>query len=116
MLVSFPRPPFTPWCKTNPLLTCPKCNSTDRWFIMNLNWPLPCLISINSGTHRDFFLGSYKKMHLPSAQDFCYLIHIAGKGCYLYSADVAWAYMQPPLYPSDRLQFASTVKGLITPT
>ena len=30
MLVSFPQPPFTPWCQTNTLLTHPKRNSPDR--------------------------------------------------------------------------------------
>ena len=101
MLGPFPQPPFTPWCQTNPLLTRPKRNSTDRWIIMDLSGPLPPLISINSGTPRESFLGSYKKMHLPSAQDFCDLIHTTGKGCYLYSADVARAYRQLPLDPGD---------------
>ena len=53
MLGPFPRPPpppFTLWCQTNPLITRPKCNSTDRWVIKDLNWPLPPLISVNSGT------------------------------------------------------------------
>ena len=56
---------------------------------MDLSWPLPLLVSINSSTPREFFLGAYKKMHLPTAQDFCDLIHRAEKGCYLYSEDVA---------------------------
>ena len=29
MLGSFPQPPFTLWCQTNPILTHPKHNSTD---------------------------------------------------------------------------------------
>ena len=101
MLGPFPLPPFTPWSQTNPLLTHHKCNPTDRQFIMDRRWPLPPLISVNSGTPRESFLGSYKKLHLPSAQDFCDLIHTAGKGCYLYSADVARAYRQLPLDPGD---------------
>ena len=68
---------------------------------MDLSWPLLPLISINSGTPRESFPGSYKKMHLPSAQHFCDLIRTAGKGYYLYSADVAWAYRQLPLDPGD---------------
>ena len=66
-LGSFPQPPFTPWCQTNPLLTRPKRNSPDRWVIMDLSWPLPLLISINSGTPRESSMDAYKKMHLPSA-------------------------------------------------
>ena len=68
---------------------------------MDLSWPLPLLVSVNSGTTRESSLGSYKKMRLPSAQDFCDLIHTAGKGWYLYSADVAQAYRQLPLDPRD---------------
>ena len=97
----FPRPPFIPWCQTNTLLTHPKCNSTDRRIIMDLSWPLPPFIRINGGTPRESYLGSYKKMHLPSAQDFCDLIRTADKGCYLYSADVARAYRQLLLDPGD---------------
>ena len=83
-----------PWCQTNPLLTLPKCNSTDRWIITDLSWPLARIISINSGIPTESFLGSYKKMHLPSAQDLCDLICTADKGCFLYSVDVAQAYLQ----------------------
>ena len=50
MLGPFPRPPYIPWCQTNPLLTHPKRNSTDRRVIMDLSLPLPLLISVNSGT------------------------------------------------------------------
>ena len=35
------------------------------------------------------------------AQDFCDLIHAAGKGCYLYSVNMAWAYRQLPLDHGD---------------
>ena len=91
-----------------------KHNSTDRRVIMDPSWPLPPLISINSGTPRESFLGSYKKMHLPSAQDFCNLIRTAGKGCYMYSADVAQVYRQLPLDPGR--WFASPSKGLTTLT
>ena len=68
---------------------------------MDLSWPLPPLISINSGTPRESFLGSYRRMYLPSAKDLCDFIHIASKGCFMYSADVAWAYRQLPLDPGD---------------
>ena len=33
-------------------------------------------------------------MHLPSAEDLCSLIRKTGKGCFLYSTDVARAYRQ----------------------
>ena len=101
MLGPFPLPAFIPWCQTNPLLMRSKRNSTDRLVIMDLSWPLLPLTSTNSGTHRESFLGIYKNMHLPSAHDLCDLICTAGKGCYLYSLDMARAYMQLSLKHGD---------------
>ena len=68
---------------------------------MDLSWHLTPLISINSGTARESFLGSYWKMYLQSAHDLCDLIHKAGWGYFLFSADVARAYRQLPLDPDD---------------
>ena len=48
MLGPFSQPPFTHWCQTNPLLTHPKSNSSDRRVIMDLSWPLPSLVSAAS--------------------------------------------------------------------
>ena len=101
MLGPFHHPPFTLWCQTSPLLTCPKWNFTDRRVIMDLSWPLTPQVSVNSGTPRESFLGCYKKMHLPSLQDLCDLICKASKGPFLYSADVARAYIQLPMDPDD---------------
>ena len=61
MLGPFPRPPFTHLCQTNPPLTHPKCNCTDRQVIMDLSWTLTPLISINSGTPIESFLGSSRR-------------------------------------------------------
>ena len=46
-------------------------------------------------------LGVQKKMHLPSAADFCDLIRQAGRGCCLYAIDVPRAYHQLPLDLAD---------------
>ena len=80
MLGPFNAPPFICCCQTNPLLTCPKQDSTGRWVIMDLSWPLLPDLSINGGTARESFLGSYQKMHLPSAHDMSDIIHKAGRG------------------------------------
>ena len=40
-------------------------------------------------------------MYLPSVQDMCNLIRKAGRGCFVYSANVARAYRQLPLDPED---------------
>ena len=63
--------------------------------------PTPPGVSLNGCTPRESFLGNPKKMHLPSATDFCDLIRRAGKGCFLFATDVARAYHQLPLDPRD---------------
>ena len=68
---------------------------------MDLLWPLPPGVSTNGGTPRDSFLGVPKKMHLPSASNYCDLIRKDGRGCYLYATDVARAYRQLRLDPAD---------------
>ena len=68
---------------------------------MDLSWSLPPLYSINGGTPNDAFLGVPHKMHLYMAEDLCGLIRKAGRGCSLYSIDVARAYRQLPLDPAD---------------
>ena len=50
---------------------------------------------------KEFFLGAYRKMHLPSPGDLCELINKAGPGCYLYSTDIARVYRQLPFDPAD---------------
>ena len=47
----------------------------------------------------DQFLVVPKKMHLPSTEDLCSPTRKAGKGCSLYSMDVAGAYRQLFLDP-----------------
>ena len=50
MLGPFDNPPFTPWCQTNPLLTCPKKDSINHRVIMALSWTLPTNVSMNGFT------------------------------------------------------------------
>ena len=97
----FEHPPFSPWCQINALLSRPKKFSADRCIIMDLSWPYPPLHSVNASTPMDLYLGQPLKLRLPSPQDLCELIRQAGPGCFLFSADVARAYRQLPLDPSD---------------
>ena len=50
---------------------------------MDLSWPLLLGVSVNGFTPKESFLGIHKKMHLPSASNFCDLIKKAGRGCQL---------------------------------
>ena len=76
-----------PWCQTNPILTRPKKDSINQRIIMDLSW----------------------KINLPLALDMSCFIWNAGRGAYLYSADVAMIYRQLSLdvadWPRVRFQF-----------
>ena len=78
---------------------------------MDLSWPLPPGFSVNGCTPKESFLGVHKKMHLPSASDFCDLIRKAGRGCFLFATDVARAYDQLPLDPTDWPLVCFTFEG-----
>jgi len=101
MLGPFPVPPFAPWCQVNALLTRPKKDSNQRRVIMDLSFPHPPKQSVNAGTPSDIYMGEPMKMRLPSVHDLCRNIKAAGKGSYLFSADVARAFRQLPLDPAD---------------
>ena len=100
MLGLFQQPPFD-WCQVNPLMARPKKGSTERRVIMDLSWPQPPLASVNSGTPKEKYLGEPYKLVLPTPADLCDRIREAGRGAFLYAADVARAYRQLPLDPAD---------------
>ncbi len=68
---------------------------------MDLSFPQPPRNSVNGGTPTEFYFGEKAKLRLPSPRDLCHLIRKHGKGCYLYSADIARAFRQLPLDPAD---------------
>ena len=79
---------------------------------MDFSWPLLPDFSVNGGTPKQSFLGSYCKMHLPSASDMCDFMRQDGRGCYLYSAHVARAYRKLPLDPADWPLVSFSFKGV----
>ena len=60
-------------------------------------------ISVNGCTPKKSFLGIHKKMHLPSASDFCDIIRKAGRGFFLFATDVARATASFPRTPETGL-------------
>ena len=68
---------------------------------MDLSWPHSPSISVNGCTPMDRYIGECKKMVLPTAADSIALIKDSGKGCYLYTCDIARAYRKLPLDPAD---------------
>jgi hypothetical protein len=100
MLGPFPHPPIVP-LQISPLLTRPKKDSTSRRCIMDLSFPKAPLHSVNSGTPTECYLDRPAKLHLPSPDTLAQLIKQAGRGCYIYSLDVARAFRQLPVCPSS---------------
>ena len=96
----FNHPPFTPWCQTNALMTRPKRDSLiNRRVILDLSWPAG--FSVNDGIPQDTYLGQPYKLQLPTAEDMMNLIRRHGRGCFMYSRDLARAYRQLRSDPLD---------------
>ena len=78
-----------------------KKGSSSKLVILDLSWPHSPEASVNGGhpPPRDSYLGPPNKMHLPSASDITDNICKVGRGAWLYSAHIAWAYHQLPLDP-----------------
>jgi hypothetical protein len=100
MLGPFKEPPFVPWCQTNPLMSRPKKDSSDRRIIMDLSWPKPPGHSVNGGTSKELYLGVPYKLQLPHVDDFVKRIVQQGRGSLMYSTDVARAFRQIPEDPA----------------
>ena len=81
---------------------------------MDLSWRPP-LYWVNSDTPKVTFLGVPTKMHLPSAEDLCALIHKVERGCFMVSKDVSQAYHQlhVPLDPGDWPLTCFTFEGSV---
>jgi hypothetical protein len=115
MLGPHRAPMFAPWSQVNPLLTRPKKDSTDRRVIVDLSFPHAPLNSVNGSTPTDEYLQVPLKLKLPSAQDLAQLIKEGGRGCLLYSIDIARAYRQLALNPTDTcLTGIKTEQGYFT--
>ena len=92
LLGPFQMPPFTPWSQTSPMMTRPKKDSTNRRVIVDLSWPKPG--SVNAGIRRGYYQGRPQTYKLPNIMDAADEVARAGRGCYLWSADLARAYRQ----------------------
>ena len=68
---------------------------------MDLSWPLPSSPCVNGGMPSDTYLGVFKKMRLPSAQDLTSFTRKVGSGGWLLHCGVTRAYCQLPVNPAD---------------
>ena len=97
MLGPFCAPPFSPWVQVSPMLTRPKKDSEKRRVIVNLSYPEGR--SVNDGITKAWYQGNPFEFKLPSITDLLKRVIIAGRGAYLWSADLARAYRQLRVCP-----------------
>ena len=99
LLGPFTSPPCRPWFQTSPLMTPEKNHSTDRRVILDLSWPPG--VSVNSGIPKDIYLGEPYKLKLHTPDDLVTRIRELGRGCCLFTLNLARAYGQLRSDPLD---------------
>ena len=97
----FEHSPFTPWNRTNPLMTRPKRDSQDRRVILDLSYPEGA--SVNAQIPCQSLLDATFKLRLPTPRQLADRIVTLGPGCHLFKIDLSRAYRQLRSDPRDRL-------------
>ena len=97
MLGPFKQLPFTPWTQLSPIMTRPKKSSVNRRIVIDLSYPTSR--SVNSGITKGWYQGSPFSFSLPTIADLVKQVVKAGKGAYIWSADLARAYRQLRVCP-----------------
>ena len=99
MLGPFKQTPFVDWDRRNPMMTCPKRDSTRRRVILDLSYPHGQ--SVNSGVPSGWLDGAEFKMRLPNPWDLAEAIRQQGRGALIYKVDLSRAYRQLRSCPLD---------------
>ena len=76
----------------SPLNSVPKKDSQERRLILDLSMPQGN--AINDGIDKDYCLGTYEKLSLPSVDNLVERIVELGPGCLLFKVDLSRAYRQ----------------------
>ena len=95
----FDQSPFGDNTFLSPLNSVPKKGSQDHRLILDLSYPRGN--SINDGIDKDWYLGEFEKMALPSVDNLAERIMKLGPGAKLFKIDLSWAYRQIFLDPGD---------------
>ena len=95
----FTAKPFSPWYRTNPLMTRPKRDSPDLRVILDLSFPKG--EGVNSAIPVDAVDGAEFKLRLPTPLDLANRIRKLGRGCLLFKVDLSRAYRQLRSDPFD---------------
>ena len=96
---SFEHSPFSPWYRTNPLMTRPKRDSQDRRVILDLSYPEGA--SVNAQIPCQSLLNATFKLRLPTPKQLADRIMTLGPGCHLFKIDHSRAYRQLRSDPRD---------------
>ena len=97
LLGPFDNPPFYPWFQVSPIMTRPKKDSDARRVILDLSFPKQK--GVNAGIERKAYLGEPYTFKLPSIDTLTSELERRGKGCFLWSGDLARAYRQLRVCP-----------------
>ena len=95
----FTAKPFSPWYRTNPLMTRPKRDSPDLRVILDLSFPKG--EGVNSAIPVYALDGAEFKLRLPIPLDLANRIRKLGRGCLLFKVDLSRAYRQLRSDPFD---------------
>ena len=95
----FENSPFSPWYRTNPLMTRPKRDSQDRRVILDLSYPEGA--SVNAQILCQSLLNATFNLRLPTPKQLADRIMTLGPGCHLFKIDLSRAYRQLRSDPRD---------------
>ena len=105
----FTTPPFrNPWF--SPLNSVPKKDSQERRLILDLSFPPGS--SINDGIEKDWYLGEYSKLSLPSLHRLVDKVVSLGRHCKLFKVDLSRGYKQMFIDPIDFEKMGFTCENM----
>ena len=107
----FDSSPFGEDTFYSPLNSVAKKESQKRRLILDLSFPENN--SINEGIEKDWYLGEYDKLELPSVDQLVEKIMYLGKGCKVFKVDLSRAYRQIYLDPKDINKVAYVYKNKV---
>ena len=111
LLGPFSDPPFSSWTQVSPLMTRDKPDGSGKRVIIDLSFPKGS--SVNDGIIKGTNEGELATYTLPSALDLAELMLRAGRGCYIWKADLERAYRQLRVDPLDYPLLAIKHKGVL---
>ena len=109
LLGPFDTSPFAPWTQLSPLMTRDKPDGSGKRVIIDLSFPHGS--SVNDGILKNFHQGEDFSYTLPSALDLANQMLDAGRGCFMWKADLERAYRQLRVDPLDYPLLAIKHKG-----